>query len=147
MMQTGTSARHVPYQQLSQATADLLNGTNQFQFIAVMPVLGLITTGKLRAIAVTAPHRIAVLQDVPTVQEAGYPGLVAEKLGGFRRQARDTRINRAALERGCEPGAGEAKGSGSPRPTRVGADRGNSGGFRLGDQGRGRALDPSCKAH
>jgi tripartite-type tricarboxylate transporter receptor subunit TctC len=83
MMQTGTSARHVPYQQLSQATADLLNGTNQFQFIAVMPVLGLITTGKLRAIAVNAPHRIAVLQDVPTVQEAGYPGLVAENWVGF----------------------------------------------------------------
>jgi tripartite-type tricarboxylate transporter receptor subunit TctC len=34
--------------------------------------------GKLRALAVTAPKRIPVLRDVPTVVEEGYPNLVME---------------------------------------------------------------------
>jgi tripartite-type tricarboxylate transporter receptor subunit TctC len=83
MLQAGIRARHVPYQQFSQGTADLLNGTNQFEFVAIMPVIGLINSGKLRALAVTAPHRLAILPDVPTVVEAGYPTLVMENWVGF----------------------------------------------------------------
>jgi tripartite-type tricarboxylate transporter receptor subunit TctC len=83
MQQTGVRARHVPYQQFPQATADLLNGTNQFMFIAVTPVIGLIQSGKLHALAVTAPHRIPILPDVPTAVEEGFPGLVAENWLGF----------------------------------------------------------------
>ena len=83
MQQTGVHARHVPYQQFPQATADLLNGTNQFMFIAITPVIGLIQSGKLRALAVTAPHRIPILPDVPTAVEEGFPGLVAENWLGF----------------------------------------------------------------
>jgi tripartite-type tricarboxylate transporter receptor subunit TctC len=82
-LQTGVHARHIPYQQLSQATADLLNGTNQFEFIAIMPVVDLIRTGKLRALAVTARQRVPILQDVPTVVEEGFPGLVVENWVGF----------------------------------------------------------------
>jgi tripartite-type tricarboxylate transporter receptor subunit TctC len=83
MQQTGVRARHVPYQQFPQATADLLNGTNQFMFIAITPVIGLIQSGKLRALAVTAPHRIPILPDVPTAVEEGFPDLVAENWLGF----------------------------------------------------------------
>jgi tripartite-type tricarboxylate transporter receptor subunit TctC len=83
MQQTGVRARHVPYQQFPQATADLLNGTNQFMFIAVTPVIGLIQSGKLRALAVTAPHRIPILPDIPTVTEEGFSGLVVENWLGF----------------------------------------------------------------
>jgi tripartite-type tricarboxylate transporter receptor subunit TctC len=57
-LQTGVRATHVPYQGLSQAIPDLLNGTNQFQFITPLPALDLIATGKLRALAVTGPERI-----------------------------------------------------------------------------------------
>src|SRR5260370_5455601 len=83
MQQTSVRARHVPYQQFPQATADLLNGTNQFMFIAITPVIGLIQSGKLRALAVTAPHRIPILPDIPTAVEEGFPGLVAENWLGF----------------------------------------------------------------
>jgi tripartite-type tricarboxylate transporter receptor subunit TctC len=72
-LQTGTRATHVPYQQFPQAIADLLNGTNQYQFITTLPVIDLIATGKLRALAVTAPKRVAALKDVPTVVEQGFP--------------------------------------------------------------------------
>jgi tripartite-type tricarboxylate transporter receptor subunit TctC len=41
-------------------------------------VLDLIATGKLRALAVTGPHRMAALPDVPTVAEAGFPNLIIQ---------------------------------------------------------------------
>jgi tripartite-type tricarboxylate transporter receptor subunit TctC len=82
-LQTGVRAQHVPYQQFPQAIADLLNGTNQFMFITMLPVVDLIKTGKLRALAVTGPRRVPVLSDVPTIIEAGFPSLVVEDWIGF----------------------------------------------------------------
>jgi tripartite-type tricarboxylate transporter receptor subunit TctC len=77
-LQTGVRATHVPYVALPQAIGDLINGTNQFQFITPLPVLDLIAAGKLRALAVAAPSRSAALPDVPTVAEAGFPDLIAQ---------------------------------------------------------------------
>jgi tripartite-type tricarboxylate transporter receptor subunit TctC len=82
-LQTGARALHVPYQQFPQAIGDLLNGTNAFMFITMLPVIDLIKTGKLRALAVTGPKRVPVLSEVPTIVEAGYPGLVVEDWTGF----------------------------------------------------------------
>jgi tripartite-type tricarboxylate transporter receptor subunit TctC len=47
-------------------------------FITALPVIDLINTGKLRALAVTAPKRLAALPEVPTVAEQGHPGLAVE---------------------------------------------------------------------
>jgi tripartite-type tricarboxylate transporter receptor subunit TctC len=80
---TGTRAQHVPYAQFPQAIGDLLNGTNAFMFITMLPVVDLIKTGKLRALAVTGPKRVPVLPDVPTIVEAGFPSLVVEDWVGF----------------------------------------------------------------
>ena len=75
-LQAGVRATHVPYSAVRRAIADLLNGTNQFQFINPLPVLDLISAGKLRALTVTGTTRMPVLKDVPTVVEEGFPGLV-----------------------------------------------------------------------
>ena len=82
-LQTGVRATHVPYQALPRAIADLLNGTNQFQFITPLPVIDLIATGKLRAIAITGPARLPALKDVPTVGEAGFPDLLIQDWFGI----------------------------------------------------------------
>ena len=82
-MHTGARVAHVPYRALPQAIADLVNGTNHYQFITALPVLDLIGAGKLRALAVTAPTRLPALKDVPTVVEAGFPQLVIEEWVGW----------------------------------------------------------------
>lgn len=82
-LQTGVRVTHVPYRALPQAIGDLINGTNHYQFITPLPVLELIASGKLRALAVTAPTRMAALKDVPTVVEEGFPELVIADWFGF----------------------------------------------------------------
>jgi len=51
--------------------------------VTTLPVIDLIATGKLRALAVTAPKRIAALSQIPSVVEAGFPSLVTEDWVGF----------------------------------------------------------------
>jgi tripartite-type tricarboxylate transporter receptor subunit TctC len=52
-------------------------------FVTTLPVIDLIATGKLRALAVTAPTRISALKDVPSVVEASFPDLVTADWIGF----------------------------------------------------------------
>jgi tripartite-type tricarboxylate transporter receptor subunit TctC len=82
-LQAGIRATHVPYQQFPQAIADLISGNVQYMFVTTLPVIDLIATGKLRALAVTAPARISALKDVPSVVDAGFPELVTADWIGF----------------------------------------------------------------
>jgi tripartite-type tricarboxylate transporter receptor subunit TctC len=82
-LQTGVRTTHVPYQQFPQAIADLLNGTNQYMFISTLPVVDLVQSGRLRALATTGAKRVSALAQVPTVGEEGFPGLVVADWVGF----------------------------------------------------------------
>jgi tripartite-type tricarboxylate transporter receptor subunit TctC len=82
-LETGVKATHVPYQQFPQAIGDLLGGTNQYMFVTILPVVDLVNAGKLRALAVTGPRRVAALKDVPTIVEEGFPNLVVEDWVGL----------------------------------------------------------------
>ncbi|MSQ20445.1 MAG: tripartite tricarboxylate transporter substrate binding protein [Betaproteobacteria bacterium] len=71
---TGVKAEHVPYKGMGPALMDLVAGQYQFSFAGMQAAQSLARGGKLRAIAVTTPRRIAALADIPAV---------AERLPGF----------------------------------------------------------------
>jgi tripartite-type tricarboxylate transporter receptor subunit TctC len=56
------------------ALTDLLGGQIQLMFDNLPSALPQIRAGKLKAIAVTTASRSALLPDVPTIAEAGFPG-------------------------------------------------------------------------
>ena len=73
----GINLRHIPYKGVVPAVSDLLGGQIHLMFSSIPPAMPHIKTGKLRALAVTGPNRIAALPDVPTVKESGLPGYEA----------------------------------------------------------------------
>ena len=78
----GVDIVHVPYKSGAGAHTDLLGGHVQMQFTGISGVAPSIKAGKLRALAVTTMKRSALLPDVPTTAEAGYPTLdVSSSLG------------------------------------------------------------------
>jgi tripartite-type tricarboxylate transporter receptor subunit TctC len=68
----GLDMLHVGYRGSPPALQDLIGGQVQFMFDGPPSSLPHITSGKLRAFAVTSPQRLAVLPDVPTLAELGY---------------------------------------------------------------------------
>jgi tripartite-type tricarboxylate transporter receptor subunit TctC len=67
---------HVPYKGNGPAMADLIAGHVQLMFNNLAPSVAQVKAGKLRALAVTSEKRSAAAPDVPTMSEAGYPGVV-----------------------------------------------------------------------
>ncbi len=65
---------HIPYRGQATAMPDLLAGRVPMMLESVPPLLPAIREGQLRALAVAEPERIAVLPDVPTLAESGFPG-------------------------------------------------------------------------
>jgi len=66
---------HIPYRGFPPAVTDLLGGNVDAMFATVPAVLSQVRAGKLRGLAVTSLKRSAAAPDVPSVREAGYPGL------------------------------------------------------------------------
>jgi tripartite-type tricarboxylate transporter receptor subunit TctC len=82
----GVDMTHVPYRGGAPALTDLAGGQVQVAFIGPAASMGLVRSGKIRALAVTSETRAAVLPDVPTIGEfvPGYEasnwfGIVAPK--------------------------------------------------------------------
>lgn len=69
----GIKMTHVPYRAAPQLVGDLISGVVPVSFSLPSNVLSLIRAGKVRALAVTGPKRLAVLPNVPTIAEAGVP--------------------------------------------------------------------------
>jgi tripartite-type tricarboxylate transporter receptor subunit TctC len=68
----GIDIVHIPYKGNAEGVAALLAGQVQMAISGLPPMIAHIQAGKLRALAVTGPSRMAQLPDVPTVTEAGY---------------------------------------------------------------------------
>jgi tripartite-type tricarboxylate transporter receptor subunit TctC len=72
--QAGVFVTHIPYRGAAAGMTGLLSGEVQMMFDNLPSAIGLISSGKLSALAVTTPQRSSALPNVPTMQEAGLKG-------------------------------------------------------------------------
>jgi len=79
----GINVREIPYKAIGAEMPDLLAGPVMTAFLAPVVVAQHIRSGKLRAIGVAAPKRFSFLPDVPTIAEAGLPGIEAAGWNGL----------------------------------------------------------------
>jgi tripartite-type tricarboxylate transporter receptor subunit TctC len=95
----GVDLVHVPYRGSPQAAFDLIGGQVQAAFNNLIPTLPHVKSGRLRALGVSGPRRLAALPDVPTVAESGVPGYEAMQWYGMLAPARTPKATVAFLHR------------------------------------------------
>jgi len=71
---TGISAVHVPLKGTPPILSETMGGRLHFAWVPSLSSMGPLKDGKLVALAVSTPQRVAALPDVPTIAEAGFPG-------------------------------------------------------------------------
>ena len=71
----GLRLTHVPYRGFGPGSLDVMSGKVELMFGSVSAGVGLVKGGKMKALAVTGAKRYPGLPQVPTVEEAGFPGL------------------------------------------------------------------------
>ena len=80
---SGVKMLHVPFKGPAEAVSALLGDQLSAMFSTVPVAASLIKGGKLRALAVTSPQRLAALPPVPTLAEAGVQGLELKEWEGL----------------------------------------------------------------
>jgi tripartite-type tricarboxylate transporter receptor subunit TctC len=70
----GIDAVHIPYKGTPEALTDTMNGRVDYFFAPVIAALPMVRDNRVTALAVGSAKRASVLPDVPTTEEAGYPG-------------------------------------------------------------------------
>ena len=85
MLKTATGMRmvHVPFNGSSPSLTALMGGQVQVAVDTVVATTPLIKAGKIRPIAALGPQRLALLPQVPTVAESGYPGFAMDTWFAF----------------------------------------------------------------
>ena len=73
----GIDIVHVPYKGAAPAVQDLVGGQVSMMFDSVLVSMPHVRAGRLRALAITSPARNPGAPEVPTMAEAGLPGLEA----------------------------------------------------------------------
>jgi tripartite-type tricarboxylate transporter receptor subunit TctC len=70
---TAIQVQHIPFRGPVEAFSEVMAGRVDYYYLPIAPALPNISNGKVVALAVSTPKRAALLPDVPTVAEAGYP--------------------------------------------------------------------------
>ncbi len=91
--------QHVPFKGAAPLKQELLSGRIQVGGDQLSSSLADIRAGKIKAIATTASRRMAILPDVPTVRELGFPNLELEGWNGLFAPAKTPRDVLEVLQR------------------------------------------------
>jgi tripartite-type tricarboxylate transporter receptor subunit TctC len=78
----GIDAKRVAYKNIADSVNDMIAGHTDFTFTDATWVVEQAKAGRIRALAVTSARRSSVLPDVPTLAEAGFPGIELEPWWG-----------------------------------------------------------------
>lgn len=73
--EAGINVIHIPYRSTSQSVIDVLGGQLDAIFGTIPTLAPYVESGKLTALAVTAPQRSPLLLNTPTMAETGLPGV------------------------------------------------------------------------
>jgi tripartite-type tricarboxylate transporter receptor subunit TctC len=82
-LKSGAKLVHVPYRGAGPAVIDLLGGRIDLLFTSYISVSEHAKAGKIRLLGWTTTKRSATIPDVPTMAEAGYPGVELEVWHGI----------------------------------------------------------------
>jgi len=109
---SNTDMNHVPYSGAAPAVAALIGGQVQGMFADLPVLLPHVQSGKLRALASASPKRAALLPDLPTTFEQGFPTVEAINWYGIMVAARTppeviARLNEAFVKTLADPGVRE----------------------------------------
>ena len=80
---THTAWQHVPYKGCGPAITAVAAGQVALGVVTASSAAPLMEAGRVRAIAITAPQRVALLPNVATVAEQGVPGFAVEQWHGL----------------------------------------------------------------
>src|SRR5262245_16077132 len=77
--QAGIDLVHIPYKSGAGAVTAILGGEAQLFFAGLPAAITQMKAGRLRALVVTTPKRFPTVPEVPTIAEAGWPGLEVDQ--------------------------------------------------------------------
>ena len=100
---TGSKFQHIPYRGSGDAAQAVATGQVLMTIADTGPISGPLSAGKLRALAITTDKRDAAFPDVPTLAEAGVPGMAISLWTGLVAPAGTppeivARLNKAIVE-------------------------------------------------
>ena len=120
---TGVEITHVPYRGTPPALTDLLGGHIDLLVSNVPVVLPVIKEGRVVALAMTTAERSPLLPEVPTLAEAGVPGIDVTSWYGSRAARSQAGARRhLRVDEGYPRVAGSPKEARCPRPGRENRD-------------------------
>src|SRR5262249_41403845 len=121
--------QHVPYRGGAPTITALLAGEVPLAFETMLALQPHVRAGTVRALAVTSPRRSAIMPDIPTTAEAGFPSLVADNSYALFAPAGTPAPARGGLARapgggarpagGRRPAGGAGRGGGRHHPARA----------------------------
>ena len=135
-LKSGMPAEMIPYKSSNEMILSVINGQTMTAIADPPPTVPQVKGGKVKALAVTGAERLAELPDVPSMAEAGYPGVDVHLWSGIFAPAATPSAHRRQI--------GKVVKRGDPRSRRVGETKEFGGnarrrpGCRIPPHDRGR---------